>query len=211
MDGGSAKSPVRPRPGAGAQMPAEHALLGLIVLAGGEAYGYELARRFSAEDPLGEVFRLEQAMLYQHLKKLERLGWLTMELQPQEARPPRRMYGITAAGRAELDRWLREPVARTREIRLEFLVKLFLAIQLDRALASRLVTEQLAVCRQLVASIEGQMQMAALDAPAPDAVPEGDERFFERIVLELRRDQTRAAAAWLERIEAWLDGNSDSK
>ena len=61
------------------------------------------------------------------------------------------MVRITDEGRTELDRWLKEPVARTREIRLEFLVKLFLAIQLDRDLANRLVMEQQAVCQQLLA------------------------------------------------------------
>lgn len=194
------KTMQRIRSGGSGQMPAEHALLGLIVLAGGEAYGYELARRFSDEHPLGDVFHLEQAMLYQHLKKLERFGWLAMELQPQDARPPRRMVRITDEGRAELDRWLKEPVARTREIRLEFLVKLFLAIQLDRDLANRLVVEQQVVCQQLLASIESQM--SAFNTPQDDEEKTLDGQFFERIVLELRRDQTQAAVKWLERIAA---------
>jgi DNA-binding PadR family transcriptional regulator len=185
-------------------MPAEHALLGLIVRAGGEAHGYELARHFDPTHPLGDVLRLEQAMLYQHLKKLERRGWLTMTVQPQESRPPRRVYRITDEGRAELRRWLEEPVARTREIRLEFLVKLFFAVHLDPDRARRLVAEQLAVCRHLAASLEGQI--AALGGGNRGNAVSGDEAAFERIVLELRRDQTRAAAAWLERVADWIAG-----
>ena len=196
----TAAQPARSRVGAAGEMPAEHALLGLIVRAGGEAHGYELARHFDPAHPLGDVLRLEQAMLYQHLKKLERRGWLTMTVQPQESRPPRRVYRISKEGRAELRRWLEEPVARTREIRLEFLVKLFFAIHLDRDRARRLIAEQLAVCQQLVGSLEDQL--AALTAGEESTASEDG---FERVVLELRRDQTRAAAGWLERVADWIE------
>ncbi len=180
------------------EMPAEHALLGLIVGGGGEAHGYELARHFESDQPLGEVLRLEQAMLYQHLKKLERRGWLTMSVQPQETRPPRRVYSITPEGRAELRRWLEDPVVRTREIRLEFLVKLFFALRFDPTLADRLVAEQKAVCQGLLASLESQLH--ALDERGEQ--PEGNVPAvgFQRLVLELRREQTRAALTWLDHV-----------
>ena len=63
------------------EQPAEHALLGLLALVGGTAHGYELARQFRRGQPLGEIIRLESAMLYKHLKKLARLGWLTMTVE----------------------------------------------------------------------------------------------------------------------------------
>lgn len=192
---------ARPKVRATSGIPlAEDALLGLIVHVGGEAHGYELARHFDAGQSLGEVLHIEQSMLYQHLKKLERRGLLTVSLQPQGTRPPRQMYRITADGRIELRRWLAEPVARTREIRLEFLVKLFFALQLDRTQANRLIAEQQAVCEALMASLE--TQTAALGEPGP-ATPGDRERWFQHMVLELRLEQTRAAAAWLQRLAAW--------
>ncbi len=184
-------------------MPAEHAVLGLIAAVGGDAHGYELARHFDPDRPLGQVLRLEQSMLYQHLKKLEGRGWLTMSLQPQGSRPPRQIYQITADGRAELRRWLEEPVAHTREIRLEFLVKLFFALGIDPERANRLVAEQQAVCAQLAASLT--MQLAALADPSQmdrDQAP-GGSGDFPRLVLELRLAQTQAATAWLDRVAAW--------
>jgi PadR family transcriptional regulator AphA len=180
-------------------MPAEHALLGLIVLANEEAYGYDLAHHFAAGRPLGEVLRLEQAMLYQHLKKLERQGWVTGSLQQQGSRPPRQVYRVTPAGSAELRRWLEAPVARTREIRLEFLVKLFFALALDPDLARRLVTEQHAMFRQHVASLERQIE--ALPG-STDSDTESRERNFQRMVLDLRLAQTQAAVGWLESLAA---------
>ena len=177
------------------ELPAEHALLGLLSLAGGTAHGYDLARQFRRDQPLGEVIRLEPAMLYKHLKKLARLGWLTMTTEDQAPRPPRQICHLTHSGEAELSRWLAEPVARTREIRLEFLVKLYFATHLDLVLAQRLVSEQRAVVMQLAESLAEQR--ASLQTPV-DAQP-GDDLFFQDLVLDLRLRQTHAAAEWLER------------
>lgn len=181
---------------------AEHALLGLIAHVGGSAHGYELARHFDAGQSLGDVMHIEQSMLYQHLKKLERRGLLTVSLQPQGTRPPRQVYRITADGHAELRRWLAEPVARTREIRLDFLVKLFFAFQLNRVQASRLIAEQQGVCTELAATLAAQA--AALGDPRSPQLPDHETR-FQRMVLSLRLAQTRAAAGWLQRLDSWAE------
>src|SRR5207253_6610617 len=129
--------------------------------------------------PLGGVLRLEPGMLYHHLKKLERAGWLTSTVEPQGSRPPRQVYRITGAGRGELQRWLQEPVAHTREIRLEFLVKLYFARRFDPELAERLIAEQRGTCERLEESLA--TRLAALEETEA-----GDDRMFSRLVLELR-------------------------
>jgi PadR family transcriptional regulator AphA len=175
------------------EMPAEHAILGLLLLDDGTGHGYDLARHFGDGRPLGSVLRLEPGMLYHHLKKLARAGWVTSTVEPQGSRPPRQVYQITSAGREELLRWLREPVTRTREIRLEFLVKLFFARRLDPALARRLVDEQRTILHGLEASLAAQMAQ-----PAP---PDTDDAEFMQRVTELRLEQTRAALNWLDQVD----------
>ncbi len=170
---------------------AAHAILGLLELDDGSSHGYDLARHFGDDQPLAQVIHLEPAMLYHHLKRLARAGWATANIEPQGTRPARQVYQITAAGRAELRRWLAEPVAHTREIRLEFLVKLYLAERLDPDLAARLLANQRETCRRLEDSLVAQL--AALADPAM----ESPDRAFARRVLALRLAQTRAAAAWL--------------
>jgi DNA-binding PadR family transcriptional regulator len=188
------------------ELPAEHALLGLLSLAGGTAHGYDLARQFRRDQPLGEVIRLEPAMLYKHLKKLARLGWLTMTTEDQAPRPPRQICRLTSGGEAELRRWLGEPVARTREIRLEFLVKLYFAMHLAPEIALHLATEQRAVMVQLANSLAEQR--AALHVPA-DAGP-SDDLFFQDLVLDLRLRQTHAAAEWLAQTVTTLQSDQDA-
>jgi PadR family transcriptional regulator AphA len=177
-------------------MAAEHAILGLLALSeSGTGHGYVLARQFSPEAPLGDVVRLEPGMVYHHLKKLERLGWVSAVADAEPRRPARRLYALSAAGRVELGRWLAEPVARTREIRLDFLVKLYLALLLDPALAVRLVDEQRDLCARLVESLSNRAHSGQGDE-IRDSLP---ARFGD-MVLDMRLAQTRAALAWLDRV-----------
>jgi PadR family transcriptional regulator, regulatory protein AphA len=184
---------------AGAASPAEHALLGLLAAAepGQPAHGYDLARRFGEGHPLGEVIRLEPGMLYHHLKNLDRRGWVDAATQPQPGRPPRRTFRLTAEGRAELDRWLAEPVSHTREIRLEFLLKLYFAGLLDPSRRAVLVREQRAVLGALADSLAAQI---AGRAAAPADPGDGIDPSFGVAVLRLRLAQTHAALAWLDAI-----------
>jgi len=177
-------------------MAAEHAMLGLLALSeSGMGHGYELARQFSPQAPLGNVVRLEPGMVYHHLKKLERLGWVSAVPEADPGRPARRLFALSSSGRAELGRWLSEPVAHTREIRLDFLVKLYLALQLDPALAVRLVDEQRDQCARLVESFANRQQrVRGEDDRDPVTARFGD------MVLDMRLAQTRAALAWLDRV-----------
>ena len=187
-----------------AELPAEHAILGLLALDDGEraghGYGYDLARHFGEGQPLAEVLRLEPGMLYHHLKKLARAGWVEATVEARGARPPRRVYRLTGAGRAELGRWLGAPVARTREIRLEFLVKLYFARRLDPARAVRLVAEQRETFRRLEDSLARQLARLTAEADAGEENA-AEDRAFRRLVLELRLAQTRAATGWLNAVE----------
>ena len=83
----------------------------------------------------------------------------------------------------ELDRWLQEPVAHTREIRLEFLVKLYFAQRLAPGRVADLVEEQREVLRRLAANLE--IQLTSATEP------------FHQQVLQLRLAQTDAALRWL--------------
>jgi DNA-binding PadR family transcriptional regulator len=177
-------------------MPAEHALLGLLAM--GEerypssGYGYDLARHFAVGQPLAAVLRLEPGMLYHHLKKLASSGLVEASEEALPGRPTRRLYTLTASGQVELERWLREPVAHTREIRLEFLVKLFFVRLLAPGQTRRLVDGQRAVLDRLAASLRSQ-----LGGLREEDQPDAD---YHRLVLELRLVQTEAAVAWLERV-----------
>lgn len=164
-------------------MAVEMVLLGL--LRQGPRHGYDLTREFSPDTVLGDIVHLESSLLYANIKKLERDGLVQSNVQPQGTRPPRRMLELTPQGEETLDRWLAEPVERTREIRLEFLMKLYIVRLIGRGDAAQLIRHQREVCKGFVSSLRGQ-----LDAEEDD---------FRRLVLEMRLAQNTALLQWLDR------------
>ena len=167
--------------------PAELAVLGLLAISHDSRHGYDLSREFQPGGALGDVIRIAPGMLYHHLKRLEEKGWTAATVEPIANRPPRQSYTLTPTGEAALDRWLAEPVAHTREVRLEFLVKLYLAQRREPALAARLVAEQRTRLAELLRTIEEQASHL-------------EDGSFARSVLDLRAAQTRAALEWLETL-----------
>jgi DNA-binding PadR family transcriptional regulator len=184
-------------------MPAEHAILGLLAQNSDGAHGYDLARHFAADEPLGAIVRLEPGMLYHHLKKLDKTGWVAATVEQQGLRPPRQVYRLTPVGEAELRRWLSEPVERTREIRLDFLVKLFFAQRTQPDIVTDLIAHQRETLTRNLASLDEQR--TALAAKPNSDVDDGD-RQFTLAVLNLRRSQTEAALDWLDQLSPIASG-----
>ncbi len=109
-------------------MPLQHAVLAL--LADGPSHGYQL--RGSFEQAVGPQWGgLNIGHLYQVLDRLGRDGLVVHERREQSTKPDRLVYELTAAGRAELQRWLAEPAERTRGHRDDFFLKLLAATHLD--------------------------------------------------------------------------------
>lgn len=167
---------------------AEHALLGLLAESADDGvHGYDLIKRF-ADGALSDIIRIEPGMLYHHLKSMATRGWLITTIERQASRPDRQMHIITDVGRASLTAWLAEPVRATRELRLEFLVKLYLLERLAPQQVEHLIEAQCSVIDQLIASLEQQRN--ALDSADPD-LP------FRQRVHDLRIAQNCAARQWL--------------
>jgi len=176
----------------------EYALLGMLAVAPESetgVHGYDLSKRLH-DGPLAEIIRIESGMLYHYLKKLAKAELITTVVERQANRPDRQDHQLTVTGRAMLMTWLREPVRATRDIRLDFLVKLSFARELSPDLATDLVHAQQAVIAQLVTSL--QQQLDAIGAEAGDDV-------IRRTVLELRLAQTGAVRAWLEALHEFAD------
>jgi len=169
-----------------APLTIEWSLLGL--LAEQPMHGYELHQRLTVTTGLSLVWHIKQSQLYAVLARLEERGYLTTTLETQEARPPRKIHALTPAGRSALEAWVRTPVPRGRDFRLEFLAKVYFARQQSAATLHALVTAQETLFRDWLAEL--QSALATLD-PAS----------YEALVYRFRVGQLRAMLAWLEEIE----------
>jgi PadR family transcriptional regulator PadR len=73
----------------------------LAALRDHKLHGYAIAKRIR-EDSHG-VLKFGEGQLYPALHKLEEAGMLNAEWEPQEGKPPRKVYAITPDGQAALE------------------------------------------------------------------------------------------------------------
>lgn len=155
-------------------------------------HGYEIYQQLAASDGLSRVWRLKQSRLYALLGSLEKEGYITATFELQETRPPRKVFHLTPTGQAAFETWVNSPVQHGRQLRLEFLAKLYFARREGSEVAERLIARQCAACRAWLAE---QQRMTETLNP---------ERIFDMLVHRFRIMQIEAMLAWLEACQQTL-------
>jgi len=87
-------------------MALDHALL--VSLLEKPSSGYELARRFDRS--IGYFWHATHQQIYRVLSRMEAAHWIVAEIQAGESAPDRKVFSVSADGRAELSRWMAQPV-----------------------------------------------------------------------------------------------------
>ena len=170
--------------------PSEYAILGLIRER--PTYGYELKKQLRQ---LERVAPIEPAMVYAILRSLAGFDLIDGTVD-DSSQPPKSVYTVTEEGDAQFQRWLRRPVGRIRETRLDFLIKLYFALREDPGLARQILAAQLEAMRDYTAEVERERE--ALSADADD---------FDRIVSESRLSAARITLEWLDKSLDDLSGH----
>jgi PadR family transcriptional regulator, regulatory protein AphA len=169
----------------------EHILLGCVSQR--PMYGYDLHRVINQPAGIGLLWQIKQSQLYALLEKLEAGGLLQSSLVPGEAHLLRKEYSLTPAGRAAFEEWVRSPVPHTRDMRQEFLARLYFARQNGKDSAIALLQRQNRICTQWLESLNGQMESFN---------PQQD---YERCIFRFRIVQIEAILSWLNECERELD------
>jgi DNA-binding PadR family transcriptional regulator len=155
----------------------------LALLAKAASHGYQLRARLQlALGPLAEA--LNEGQVYVTLNRLEKAGLVTSEQVGQSERPNRKVYELTAAGRARVMEWL-EDTSWPKPAPAEFHLKLVAAAAAGLGDPVRLVDMQR---HALLAELAG-VQRASLGEP--DGSVAG--LLLEGVVLRLQAD-----LRWLE-------------
>lgn len=163
-------------------LPGEYAALGLLAVE--PMHGYELHRRWQ-DSPIVEVLPVEQSVLYGYLRTLERRGLVDWEEHRVGNRPPRKILSPSEDGWTLLRAWLRAPVHRLREVRLDLLLKIYLVRLLDPRAEASLLARQVGVCERYV-----------FDARTRLDASEG----FAALVHQSRVSAAEATLAWLRTV-----------
>src|ERR687897_754014 len=125
--------------------PTAYAILGL--LRERSMHGYEIAQHFKPEAELGQVVPADMSTIYTFLKDLQEHGLISGKRETVGARPPRTVFSLAASAETLFFDWVRQPVARIREVRLDFLLKVYFARPLGARGARALVNGQIEICQ----------------------------------------------------------------
>ena len=166
----------------------EHAVLGFLVQA--PAHGYELRDRLA--QGLGAFWRIASSQLYQVLHRLEEDGWVERAVESGSAGPSRNVYRITRTGEESFWKWATSPVRHVRQIRVEFLAKVYVLRRLAPDRLAGLVAGQIEALQEL------QEHMSARPRLETDDVGLGE------LAVSYRRSQVEGTIRWLKENEPKL-------
>ncbi|MFE2354153.1 PadR family transcriptional regulator [Streptomyces parvulus] len=174
-------------------MALEHAILVSLLEKPGS--GYELARRF--ERSIGYFWTATHQQIYRVLGRMESGGLLHVREVPQQGRPDKKEYSVTAPGRAALSAWLHEPI-EPESVRHELAVKIRGAAFDDpAALISEVERHRKAHDDRLRRYLTGERR----DFTGPEAPhPLDAGRELQHVVLRGGIAYERMTIAWLDDV-----------
>jgi PadR family transcriptional regulator AphA len=148
-------------------------------------HGNAIAAQLGHDGPLGQVWHVHKAVVYRSIDRVQQAGLVvTVGAEPSSRGPVRTLVKATPKGDAAARAWLSRPVAHTRDIRSELLVKLAL---LDRTGTSpaALLKAQHTQLQPIAGALAGRL--AAADG-------------FERILLLWRYETISATIRFLDAL-----------
>jgi PadR family transcriptional regulator AphA len=104
-------------------------------------HGYQIIQFLQSS--LESTWQVSTSQLYVLLRRLEKDGLLQSRLKTQEMRPSKRIFSLSVKGKNAFLKWLKSPVEHIRDLRIEFLAKLFFSQRLSLSEGSELVEKQL--------------------------------------------------------------------
>ena len=173
-------------------MSLPHAILGLLTYQ--PMTGYDLKQVFDSS--INHFWSAHQSQIYRELAALEGKGYVDSQIEPQEKRPDRKVYRITAAGEQELQHWLEQfPAVLTTPVREELLVRIFFASRLPLSELKFQLQRFLKEHQELLASYES---VGATIGGHSEELGRPDETFYWLLTLKRGIANAKAEIQWAE-------------
>ena len=170
----------------------------LTVLSKEPNSGYGIGRLLQRE--LSHIWAARLQQIYGELAKLQADGLMDVESIDLPNRPAKKIYSLTAAGKAELDRWLTDRAAPHTN-KDDLLVRLYCMERIPKdALILRLEEERDA-CEAEARELRQRLAYRSRTEPS---------RLGLLLTLEAARCRVESQAAWCVKTLAWLRGQTQA-
>lgn len=167
----------------------EYALLGILMP--GPKHGYEVHREFSSK--MSQFWHLNMSQIYALLKRMEKNGMVVSREVRQENRPAKRIFSVTREGKQRFQNWIYSPVRHVRDLRIEFMAKVFFVEELKVKGAHDLIEKQIEVLQERLGEIKGSREKAA----------DG----FQSLLYSFKIAQITSALKWLKECKSYFCQN----
>jgi DNA-binding PadR family transcriptional regulator len=158
----------------------EHALLGFLAKTPMHAYALH---HTVMQSPLGMVWRVKQSALYAMLTRLASEGLIDAGAEDITARG-KRLLSLTPDGHTAFATWCVTPVPQPRDMRMEFLAKLFFLADFPAPMRQQLIQMQQQRAHQWQEPLDPHMSA------------------YAQTVRQFRNGQITAIQTWLTTLEA---------
>ncbi|GAB2829283.1 PadR family transcriptional regulator [Actinocorallia aurea] len=173
----------------------------MAALLAGEASGYDLAKEFDAS--FANFWMATPQQLYRELDKMEAEGLLSARVVQQERRPNKRLFSLTAEGRAVL-RAFTAAAPRPGAMREELMVQVQAVDAGDAAAVRAAIAERLQWAEAKAARYE-RFRLRLLDGRTEEEFLDQAERVGPYLSLLRGLSFERENARWAEHALAVLD------
>ena len=159
----------------------KYAILGALMT--DPKHGYEILRFLDSH--LNPTWHISSSQLYLLLVKLEAERLLQSNVEIQENRPSKRVFLLTPAGKKKFLRWIHSPAEHVRDLRIEFLAKLFFFKCLSLEGGDELIKSQIEILEKIRRKIKQKQQ--------------NEKDRFNRLVIGFKIATVDAWIEWLVR------------
>jgi len=173
------------------KLPFEYLILGVLMEC--PMHGYDIHRSLSSD--LSGLWYVGMSSMYGMLKNLEADGHVGSTMENGGSRPAKRVFMITENGKRFFREWISRPVNNIRDMRVEFMAKVYFFKDLGLPGGRELVERQRAVCLSILQSIDHQASS-------------GSE--FSRLLSGFKTCQIRSIMSWLDECLEFLERSSDN-
>lgn len=175
------------------------ALLGLI--ARRPQSGYDIAAQLKA--PVANFWTARLSQIYPELARLEGDGLVSVEVVPQEGRPAKKIYRLTAAGKRALAEWVVTPPEPSPP-RDELLLKTYALPFADPKDAAPMYGERAEAAEKAQLHYESVIAKIVREHGGPP--PVGDPAFGQFANLRYGVAAMRERADWCRWLQQTLEG-----
>ncbi|MCE5274384.1 MAG: PadR family transcriptional regulator [Deltaproteobacteria bacterium] len=161
------------------QETTEYVVLGVLMT--GAMHGYEINRFMS--ETLEGIWHISTSQLYALIHKLEEKAMVKGRISSRENLLPKKVLTLTPEGKRKFLDWVMSPTLHVRDLRMEFLTKLFFIRDLKLQGGDRLVDAQMDLLKDLREKVENAWSL--------------EKDVYRKVVLGFKRSQIEVCVSWL--------------